>query len=212
MKPMMHLIHLIHWIVGLKPGMIKSKHLRVLALSVGIVFSAGLVWASGGGGEGAKGWVATDTYRVMNFSVLAIALFFILRKPVSQALSGRIKGIQDQLDDLEARKKQAEAELARYNEKLSTLDKEAEKIIAEYISQGEEAKARILKEAEAGSQKIEDQARRNIAHEFKQARENLQTDVLEKALAKAEALIKDNYSEYDQDRMVDEYISKVVTL
>jgi len=206
MKPMNQ------WIVGLKPGRIKSKYLRVLALSVGIVFSAGLVWASGGGGEGAKGWVATDTYRVMNFSVLAIALFFILRKPVSQALSGRIKGIQDQLDDLEARKKQAEAELARYNEKLSTLDKEAEKIIAEYISQGEEAKARILKEAEAGSQKIEDQARRNIAHEFKEARENLQTDVLEKALTKAEALIKENYSEDDQDRMVDEYISKVVTL
>lgn len=206
MKPMNQ------WIVGLKPGRIKSKYLRVLALSVGIVFSAGLVWASGGGGEGAKGWVATDTYRVMNFSVLALALFFLLRKPVSQALSGRIKGIQDQLDDLEARKKQAEAELARYNEKLSTLDKEAEKIIAEYISQGEEAKARILKEAEAGAQKIEDQARRNIAHEFKQARENLQTDVLEKALAKAEALIKDNYSEYDQDRMIDEYISKVVTL
>jgi len=200
------------WIVGLKPGRAKSKCLRVLTLlSVGIVFSAGLVWASGGGGEGAKGWVATDTYRVMNFSVLAIALFFVLRKPVSQALGGRIKGIQDQLDDLEARKKQAEAELARYNEKLSTLDKEAEKIIAEYISQGKEAKARILKEAEAATQKIEDQARRNIAHEFKEARENLQTDVLEKALAKAEALIKENYSEDDQDRMVDEYISKVVT-
>ena len=204
-------IYLIHWIVGLKPGRIKSKYLRVLTLSVGIVFSAGLVWASGGGGEGAKGWVATDTYRVMNFSVLAIALFFVLRKPVSQALSGRIKGIQDQLDDLKARKKQAEAELTRYNEKLSTLDKEAEKIIAEYISQGKEAKARILKEAEAAAQKIEDQARRNIEHEFKQARENLQTDVLEKALVKAEALIKENYSEDDQDRMVDEYISKVVT-
>jgi F-type H+-transporting ATPase subunit b len=204
-------IYLIHWIVGLKPGRIKSKYLRVLTLSVGIVFSAGLVWASGGGGEGAKGWVATDTYRVMNFSVLAIALFFVLRKPVSQALSGRIKGIQDQLDDLKARKKQAEAELTRYNEKLSTLDKEAEKIIAEYISQGKEAKTRILKEAEAVAQKIEDQARRNIEYEFKQARENLQTDVLEKALARAEMLIKENYSEDDQDRMVDEYISKVVT-
>jgi F-type H+-transporting ATPase subunit b len=205
MKPM------IHRILGLKPGRIKPKHLGLLALSVGIVFSAGLVWGAGGGGEGAKGWVATDTYRVMNFSVLAIALFFVLRKPVSQALNGRTKGIQDQLDDLEARKKQAEAELARYNEKLSSLDAEAEKIIAEYISQGKEAKARILKEAESAAQKIEEHARRNIAHEFKQARENLQTDVLEKALAKAETLIKENYSENDQDRMVDEYISKVVT-
>lgn len=199
------------WIFGLKPGWIRPTHGWVLALSVGIIFSAGWVWASGGGGEGAKGWVATDTYRVMNFSVLAIALFFLLKKPFSQALNGRIKGIQNQLDDLEARKKQAEAELARYNEKLTSLDKEAEKIIAEYVSQGKEAKARILKAAEAAAQKIEDQALRNIDYEFKQARENLQTDVLEKALAKAETLIKDNYSEDDQDNMVDEYISKVVT-
>jgi len=29
-----------------------------------------------GGHEGVKGWVATDTYRVMNFSVLVIGLFF----------------------------------------------------------------------------------------------------------------------------------------
>lgn len=137
-------------------------------------------------------------------------LVFPLRKPISHALGGRIRGIQDQLDDLEARKKQAEAELAEYNEKLSMLDKEAERIIAEYIRQGKEARARILKEAEAAARKIEDQTRRNIAYEFKQAREKLQTDVLEKALVRAESLIKENFTTDDQDRLVNEYISKVV--
>ena len=43
-----------------------------------VLLFAGMAAASGGEG-GAKGWVATDTYRVMNFSVLAIALFFILK-------------------------------------------------------------------------------------------------------------------------------------
>lgn len=192
-----------------------TKHLLVLSLSVLVILSAGWVWAASGGGhgegQGTTGWAATDTYRVMNFAVLAIALFFLLRKPISQALSGRIQGIQDQLDDLEARKKQAEAELAEYNEKLSLLDREAERIVAEYIDQGKEAKARILKEAEAAAQKIEDQARRNIEYEFKQAREKLQTDVLEKALVKAESMIKENFTADDQDRLVNEYISKVVT-
>lgn len=191
------------------------KHLLVLILSVLVILSAGAAWASseGGHGEGngTKGWVATDTYRVMNFLVLAIGLFFILRKPISQALRGRIQGIQDHLDDLEAKKKQAEAELAEYNEKLSLLEKEAEGIIAEYINQGKEARSRILKEAEAAAQKVEDQARRNIEREFKQAKEKLQTDVLEKALVKAESLIKENFTTDDQDRLVNEYISKVVT-
>ena len=48
-----------------------------------------------------KGWVATDTYKVMNFAVLAIGLFFVVRKPASQFLSTRIKDIKTQLDDLE---------------------------------------------------------------------------------------------------------------
>ncbi len=195
-------------------GWVPSKHLIALTLSVLVILSAGAVWAASEGGHGethgAKGWVATDTYRVMNFAVLAIALFFVLRKPISQALSGRIQGIQDQLDDLEARKKKAEAELAEYNEKLSMLDREAERIIAGYISQGKEARARIIKEAEAAAHKIEDQARRNIEYEFKQAREKLQTDVLEKALVKAESLIKENFTTDDQDRLVNDYISKVV--
>ena len=43
------------------------------------------------GSGGSKGWVATDTYRVMNFAVLAGALFFLLRKPVTHALDTRIK-------------------------------------------------------------------------------------------------------------------------
>ena len=165
-----------------------------------------------GGGEdhGTKGWVKTDTYRVMNFSVLAVGLFLLLRKPLAGTLNARIKDIQSQLKDLEIQKKEAEARLVQYNEKLSLLDGEAEKIIAEYIRQGNDAKVRILDEAESVAKKLEDQALRNIKHEFQQAKLNLQQDILEKALVKAEDLIKNKITTEDQDRLVDEYLDKVV--
>jgi F-type H+-transporting ATPase subunit b len=162
------------------------------------------------GEAGAKRWVATDTYRVMNFVVLLIILIVLLRKPISQALSGRIKGIQDQLNDLEAKKKEAEKQLAEYNEKLSLLDRQAEDIVAEYIKQGNEAKSRILQEAKSAAEKIEAQARKNIEQEFDAAKEKLQIEVFDKALAQAENMIKENISSEDQDRLVDEYLSKVV--
>ena len=73
--------------------------------------------ASGGEG-GTKTWEWEDTYRVMNFTVLAVALVFILRKPLSQALSSRIKSIKEQLNDLEQQKAEAEKQLAEY--KLDT--------------------------------------------------------------------------------------------
>jgi len=190
-----------------------SAMIGILILAVFLFCFIGTVAASSegeGGHEAVKGWVATDTYRVMNFSVLVIGLFILLRKPVSQALDSRIKGIKDQLSELEAKKKDAEKELAKYTERLSHLEQEAEKIIEEYIRQGNEAKARIIDEAKKTVDKLEEQARRNIEHEFKQAKIKLQQDILEKALVNAETLIKNKITTQDQDKLVDEYLEKVV--
>jgi len=184
-------------------AVIISYVLLFLAVSVSTALCA-----SGEGGT--KGWVSTDTFRVMNFVVLVVALVFVLRKPLSQALNSRIKVIKAQLDDLEAQKAEAEKKLAEYNEKLAQLEKEAEKIVEDYVRQGNEAKARILKEAEASAAKLQVQARRNIEHEFAQAKLELQKEIFEKSLVKAEEIIRSKFSGEDQDRIVDDYLKKVV--
>lgn len=194
----------------------KTVILLALAVLLTLGFGGPALGATDGGhGEGdhggaAKGWVATDTYRVMNFGVLAIALFFLLRKPVSKALNARIEGIKEELADLENRKQKAEKELAEYEQKLSSMDQEAQKIIAEYERQGEEARKRILAEAEQAADKLQQQAQRNIAFEYKQAKARLQEEVLDEALSKAEALIRSSMTGEDQERLVDEYLEKVV--
>jgi F-type H+-transporting ATPase subunit b len=193
-----------------------TKTAPVLIAALMLFCFAGVAVGASGGSSGeehateAKGWVATDTYKVMNFAVLAIALVFLLRKPMKKALNDRIQGIQDQLSELEAKKKAAEDELANYNRKFQQLDQESEKLIAQYIQQGEEAKVRIIKEAENAAEKLQVQARRNIEQEFKRAKLNLQEEVLEKALAQAEELIRNKISDDDQERLVDEYLEKVV--
>lgn len=162
-----------------------------------------------GGGHEVK-WQLTDWARVMNFAVLFIGLFLLLKKPAAQALNNRIKGISQELESLEMRKAEAEKQLARYNDQLAKLDKEAEQIVVEYVRQGEEAKARILREAESAAGKLKEQAQKNIEHEFKQAKATLQQQVVEKALARAEQIISEKISADDQDRLVDEYLEKVV--
>lgn len=166
--------------------------------------------ASGHGEVHSPPWLKTDTAKVLNFAVLAIVLFLVLRKPASQALNGRIKGIADELNELETRKAEVERELAEYDNKLATLDTQAEHVIAEYIRQGEEAKVRILQEAEATAEKLKEQAKKNIEHEFKQAKLQLQTEIVDKALAKAEQAIKAKVTDKDQERLVDDYLGKVV--
>jgi F-type H+-transporting ATPase subunit b len=90
------------------------------------------------------------------------------------------------------------------------LEQEAEKLVEEYIRQGNEAKARIIEEAKKAAEKLEEQARRNIENEFKKAKIKLQQDTLEKALVNAETLIKNKITAQDQDKLVDEYLEKVV--
>ena len=193
-----------------RPSHLKRCTYIVLIMAMVLSFNIGVVMAAGGGGGEPKGWVATDTYRVMNFTVLAVGLFLVLRKPVAQALNGRIQDIKDQLSDLEAQKQEAEKQLAEYNERLARLDQEAKEIMEQYIQQGHEAKARILEAAEASAVKLEEQAKRNIEHEFEQAKQTLHTEILEKALVEAEAIVKAKITDDDQDRLVDEYLEKVV--
>jgi F-type H+-transporting ATPase subunit b len=181
--------------------------LIVMALSpVGL----GLASSDGGGHGGAQGWATTDWARVLNFSILLAALVYLFFKVGSPKLNERIKGIQEQLEDLEKKKREAETKLAEYNQKLSAIDKEAEEIIAQYRKQGEDARARILEESKKAAEKMEEHARKNIEDEFSRAKKQLQADVLEKALIKAEELIRSRISSDDQKRLVSEYLDKVV--
>jgi F-type H+-transporting ATPase subunit b len=178
--------------------------MALLAVLMVLVGGAGPAAAAGGG------FTQTDWFRLMNFAVLAGGLFFLLRKPIPRALNGRIRGIEDQLKDLEAKKSEAEKRLAEYTQKLGDMEKEAERIMADYARQGEEAKARILKEAQSAAEKLQVQARRNIEHEFEQTKAVLQREIFEKALARAEEMLKQSVTPQDQTQLVEEYLQKVV--
>ncbi len=180
------------------------------SLLTAFLLSPGILWASSEHESAAKGWENTDTYRIICFVVLAVALVIIIRKWVAPLFSDRIKGIKDQLEDLEARKKEAEETLAKYNERLSEMEKEAERIVESYIQQGKESQARILEQAKASAEKLESQAQRHIENAFQRARAEVQEAILEKAMEKAEAAIRKNISAEDQVKLVDEYLEKVV--
>ncbi len=179
-----------------------------------LVVLAGIALASTGEGGHAAGthpwWTMEDTFRVLNFAVLVALLVYLLRKPVSHFLGTRITGIQEQLEELESKKEAAEKELAAYNERLASLSKKGEDIIAQYRQQGEAARDKILKEAEEAAAKLEEQARRNIEQEFAQAKSKLETEVFEKAIAAAEKKLKSSISAEDHERLIDEYLDKVV--
>jgi len=169
----------------------------------------------GEGGEHAEGghhggWAKTDTYKVMNFAVLAAVLGFLFLKMGRPALAARITSIQKELDDLAAKKEAAKKELAEYEARLSGLAQESERIVADYIRQGERVRDKILAEASLAADRLQDQARRHMEHEIKDARAALTAEIVDKAMAASEKIIRTNINSDDQDRLVAEFLEKVV--
>lgn len=182
----------------------------VFFVSILVVAISSFAFASSEGSEVHNAWLKVDTWKVLNFVVLVVGVFFIARKPVAQFFSSRVKNIEEEIKELELKKADAQKKLVEYQAKFRNLDQESKKIIEEYIKQGEGAKTRIIAEAEAQAEKLEDMAKRNIENEFKSAKDKLQREIVEKAMAKAEEVIKASISSDDQDKLVDEYLKKVV--
>ncbi len=195
--------------------LLNSRQLRcvvALLLIFAVFVAVGDALASAGGGHGESSFDKGKDliWRTMNFVVLAGVLIYLLKKPVANGLASRRQGIKDELDDLDKRKQAAEDELRQYQEKLSRLDKEIEKIVADYIKEGEAAKEKIIEEAKASAEKLQQQAKKNIEHEFEKARQELKADMADQAVAMAEELVKKNIKDEDQERIVTEYLEKVV--
>jgi len=82
--------------IGCKHSLIKSRTFMAVVIMLLLFLFSGFAAASGDGGQESKGWVATDTYKVMNFSVLAIGLFLLknpgqLRRKTAPLLPGKAR-------------------------------------------------------------------------------------------------------------------------
>ncbi len=195
----------------LKLGRLRKKHLKIAGIIAVLATGFGSVaWASEAGHAVHNSWLQIDTWKVLNFGILAIAGFFIAKKPVVQFFTSRKQEIADELNNLEQQRADAEKKLAEYQAKFKNLDQESKLIVADYIKQGEEAKVRILAEAAAQADKLEDMAKRTIEQEFKAAKAALQKEIVELAMEQAEVVIKKSISSKDQDNLVDQYLKKVV--
>ncbi len=196
-------------------GMNKNKFKFVYPVAIAgfLLAMAGIAWASSGGdadGGVHNSWLKVDTRKVVNFGILAAIGFFLGKKPVAEFFSSRKKGIENEINELEQKKADAQKKLLEYQAKFNNLDQESKQIVEEYIKQGEEAKTRIIAEAEAQAEKLEEMAKRSIEQEFKTAKARLQKEIAAKAMEKASEVIKASISADDQERLVDQYLKKVV--
>jgi F-type H+-transporting ATPase subunit b len=191
----------------LKPNRARKLLATIGSCSFAILMTAGMVWAS----EGGKSMWPDFWQRLLNFAILVTVLVIIFKKlDVKSFFRKRTESIADTLNELEIKKKEAEKTYEEYKQKLSQLDKETDRILQEYIEQGEREKARIIANAEKAAAEIRVATDRAIEQEIKSAKEGLQAEIAELSVTAAEALLKEKIGAEDQEKLVDDFMQKVV--
>ena len=169
----------------------------------------GMAWASEGGEHHGLNW--TDfAYRLVAFVFLVGILTKLLKGPITTFLASRKEEIKNLLAELEVKQAEAEKKSVVYREKLASLEQETKQIVDELIAEGEAERGKILEIARKQADYIREQAQVAVQQEIKAAREKLQEEVAEMSVAAAEEILRKNMQAEDQDRLVGDFIKRVV--
>ncbi len=191
-----------------------------LITAAGCLLLVGLA-AAGFAAEGGEGAHHVDTakqmkdfgWRVLDFAVLAAILVWALKKAdVKGSLKARRDGIEKALQEAVLARETAEKKLAEYQGKLAKANEEIEAISTAIREEGQKEKERIIAEAKATAEKIKEQARQTADQEVLKARAELRAEAARLAVQLAEQTLKEKINKDDQDRLVGEYLTKVVEL
>lgn len=174
-----------------------------------VFFFLSLAFAAGGEGRHSASW-SDWLWRIINFSILVILLWILLKKfNLKEILDRRSEDIQKAIMDAEEAKEKARKGLEEIQLRLSQKDKELESIINIARLDGEKERAALIKEGERIGEEIILQARENIRQEIRKAKEFLREEAVNLALELAEGKIKENLKKEDQDKIFTEYLKKM---
>ncbi|MBJ6798850.1 F0F1 ATP synthase subunit B family protein [Geomonas propionica] len=152
-------------------------------------------------------------WRCIDFAALvAIAVWALKKADVKGTLAARRSGIEKTLQEAVAAKEAAEKKFAEYSQRLDQANQEIEVISANMKREGELEKERIIAEAKEAAARIKAQAEAAATQEVLKAKDELRAEAARLAVELAEQKIKQNIAKGDQDKLVGDYISKVVTL
>jgi len=194
------------------------KSFLVAGLTVCLLVMLAAFGFANEGGEGAhhvdSGKQMKDfMWRCIDFAALAIIIIWAVKKAdMKKSLSDRQEGIAKALREAEESRQAAEKKFAEYNQKLAAANVEMDELQAAMRQEGALEKERIIAEARVAAERIKEQAQTAANQEILKARIELRAEASRLAVSLAEQTLKEKIEQSDQNRLVGEYLTKVVEL
>lgn len=143
-------------------------------------------------------------------TLLLLGLLVRFGGPMVRAgLTARKQRVESGIQSAAAMKREAEQQLAHYENKLARVDQEIENVRAQLREQAEAERKRVLAEAEQRRAQMDREVNVLLRQELKAARERLFHEVVAQALQAAEESIRRELRPEDHHRLAEELLASL---
>ena len=175
-----------------------------------VLLTAAVALTADGQAEGGQSTGMNFFWRLLNIVIFVGVLYKLVGNKIKAFFAGRRDGIRTELEELEARKTEAELRLVEIKKRIANLDAECGAILEESKIQAEQLKAAILAEAHKQAEQVREQALRAAENESKAAMEQLRAALADEIVIAAEALLQSKLDGAQHEKLINNSLTKVV--
>lgn len=148
-------------------------------------------------------------WTLITFTIAVYILWKFAFGPIQRLLDQRRQSVQDSMDAAEQARDEAHRLLDEYKETLAKVRLEAEEILERSRTTGEHAKAELMAEARAQSDRVLAQAHDQIERDTRAAVRELKGQIAELTALATEKVAASSLSDKDQQRLIDEALAEL---
>ena len=166
----------------------------------------GIVWFNSPVGSQGKTGVI---WLVINFVVLMWLLEKILFSKLREGNRNKHDTIKSRLQEATEAKAEAQSLVAEYRDRLKRLDDEIDTLMKDAKERAEADRARIIETAEREAERIKQLARVSAEREAASHKRRIEAEIVDRAVQRAEAVLREQIQAGDQTRLVDAYVEQL---
>jgi F-type H+-transporting ATPase subunit b len=147
--------------------------------------------------------------QLINTGILCFILSKLLYKPVLNFLKARKEKIALQIDEADARLKEAEALKAQYEAKLKDIDNERNEILESARDSAKKNSRQIISDARKEADLIKNRAEKDIANEREKAKDDIKKEIIEVSSEMSRRFIAKQISESEQQQLFEDTLKEL---
>jgi F-type H+-transporting ATPase subunit b len=153
--------------------------------------------------------LVTILAEILNFLVFAVALYFLLFKPVVKRMEARAQKQEMLLAEAQQKKQEAEENLSRIEARLSNINSEIEERLQEAYQQAQTERASLIEATQEEAERILKQAESEAEKRQQLEMEELQENLVDTILTISNQILSKTTPDIVHDNLIEDLTSEI---